>query len=54
MTLNQVFLKEHRNIFNLYMFPSLFEGRPKNCEKMKAIKDHLGSSPFSLEMTQAE
>ena len=41
--------EQHRHIFNLRMFPSLFEG-----QKMKAVEDHPKSSPFSQEMTQTE
>jgi hypothetical protein len=50
---NAEMMERHRHIFNLRVFPSLFEG-PKNNEKIKAVKDHPKSSPFSLEMTQAE
>jgi hypothetical protein len=45
--------ERHRHIFNLRMFPSLFEG-PKNFEKMKSIEDHPGSPLTSFEMNQAE
>lgn len=45
--------ERHRHIFNLRMFPSLFEG-PKNCEKMKPVNDHPKPSMTSFEMNQAQ